>query len=146
MAKKINTWRDNPKIINRIPTSKDTMIMYIDESGEGNKKVLKKAYEAKQSNSSYQERNDLYILNGIVLSGYNSKILKSKMDKLKLSIKDQGVFEYVNKGVRPIVLRNHDITSKNPPFNNMNAKSYEKIDKLIKNTKFIQIASGLNYY
>ena len=140
------TWRNTPKIINKLPTDKDHMIMYVDESGEGNKKVLKRSFEAKKNNDPYTQRNDLYILNGIVMSGYDSSILKSRMDKLKKSIIKNGEYDYPNKGVRPIVLRNRDIGSKQPPYNNMTEKNYEGINKIIKTTPFVQIAAGLNYY
>ena len=60
---KRNTWRTNPKIINKVPYDEQKLIMYVDESGEGNKKVLKKSFEAKKNNEPYQQRNDLYILN-----------------------------------------------------------------------------------
>ena len=146
VEKKRYTWRDTPKIINKIPKDKDRMIMYVDESGEGNKKVLKKSFEAKNNQEPYQQRNDLYILNGVVLSGYDSCILKDKMDKLKKSIITNGEYNYPNKGRRPIVLRNSDITSKKAPYNNMNEMNYEGINKLIKSTNYVQIAAGLNYY
>lgn len=146
IKRKKTTWRDKPKIINKLPTDKDKMIMYVDESGEGNKKVLQKSFEAKKKGIPYQQRNDLYILNGVVLSGYDSLVLKEKMDKYKKNITQNGEFNYPNKGMRPIVLRNRDITSKTPPFDNMTEKNYEGIDKLIKNANYVQIAAGLNYY
>lgn len=144
--KKKITWRDSPKIINRIPVDKDKMIMYVDESGEGNKKVLKRSYEAKKNNEPYQSRNDLYVLNGVVLSGFDSNILKNKMDKLKKSIAPNGEYNYSRKGVRPIVLRNRDIVSKTGPYGNMTEKNYEDINKLINTTNYVQISAGLNYY
>lgn len=140
------TWKTVPKIINRLPVDKDTMILYIDESGEGNKKILKKSFEAKKEKMPYCQRNDLYILNGIVLSGKDSIILKNKLDKLKEKISNNGVFNYPKKGERPIVFRNHDIQAKTPPFNNMDEKHFEQINKIINNTNFIQISAGLNYY
>lgn len=145
-SKKRMTWRDKPKIIKKIPTSKDKIIMYIDESGEGNKKTLRKHFDSKNNNAPYQQRNDLYILNGVVLSGYDSLLLKKKMDKYKKTLTSNGTFDYNKKGIRPIVLRNASIESKNPPFNNMTDKKLEDLNNLIKSTKYIQIASGLNYY
>lgn len=144
--KKRNTWRDSPKIINNLPIDKDKMIMYVDESGEGNKKVLKRSFEAKKNNEPYQQRNDLYILNGVVLSGYDSIVLKGRMDKLKRSISPNGEYMYPRKGIRPIVLRNSEIGSKTAPYNNMTEKNYEGINKLINTTNYVQIAAGLNYY
>lgn len=122
------------------------MIKYVDESGEGNRKVLKKSFEAKINEEPYQQRNDLFILNGVVLSGDKSLILKNKMDKLKQKIAKDGVYDYLGKGVRPIVLRNRDTVSNKAPFNNMNEKNYEQLNKKIKTTDYVQIAAGLNYY
>ena len=34
------SWKNVPKIISTIPNDKNKLIMYVDESGEGNKKVL----------------------------------------------------------------------------------------------------------
>ena len=140
------TWRDRPKIINKLPIDKDKMIMYVDESGEGNKKVLKRSFEAKKNHEPYQQRNDLYILNGVVLSGHDSLLLKNRMDKLKRAIVPNGEYNYPKKGVRPIVLRNNDIGSRKEPYNNMTEKNYEGINKLIKTTNYVQISAGLNYY
>lgn len=140
------TWRDHPKIINKLPIDKDKMIMYVDESGEGNKKVLKRSFEAKKNHEPYQQRNDLYILNGVVLSGYDSLLLKNRMDKLKSTIVRNGEYNYPKKGVRPIIFRNNDIGSRKAPYNNMTEKNYEGINKLIKTTNYIQISAGLNYY
>lgn len=140
------SWKNVPKIINTLPTDKDTLIMYVDESGEGNNKILKKSFEAKKEKIPYSQRNDLYLLNGVVLSGFDSIILKNRLDKLKLSIADNGIFNYEKKGERPIVLRNHEIVSKNPPFSNLKENQYEQINRIIKNTNYIQIAAGLNYY
>lgn len=144
--KKRITWRDCPKIISKIPRDKDKMIMYVDESGEGSRSVLKRAFESKKNHEPYQQRNDLYILNGVVLSGYESFLLKIRMDKLKKLIVPNGEFDYPRKGVRPIVLRNHDISSRREPYNNMTEKNFEGINKLIKNTNYVQISAGLNYY
>ncbi len=141
-----NTWRNVPKIINKIPYDNDKMILYVDESGEGNKKVLKRSFEAKRNKIPYSQRNDLYILNGVVLNGVDSLLLKNKFDKLKKGISKDGCFDYPKKGNRPIVLRNHDIESKQPPFNNMSEKNYEQINKVINNTNYVQIAAGVNYY
>ena len=146
IQQKRKTWRNAPKIINKLPIDKDKMIMFVDESGEGNKKVLKRSFEAKKSNEPYEQRNDLYILNGIVMSGFEADTLKKKMDKLKKTIINNGEFDYPNKGVRPIVLRNRDIGSKKPPYDNMTEKQYEGINKLIKTSNYTQIAAGLNYY
>ena len=143
---KHNTWRNAPKIINKLPVDKDRMIMFVDESGEGNKKVLKRSFDAKKNNEPYEQRNDLYILNGIVMSGFESVSLKKKMDKLKRMIISNGEFDYPNKGIRPIVLRNRDIGSKKPPYDSMTEKHYEGINKLIKTSNYTQIAAGLNYY
>lgn len=144
-SKKIS-WKDVPKIINTIPMDKNTMIMYVDESGEGNKKILKRAFDAKNQNEPYEQRNDLYILNGVILSGYQSFFLSNKLNKLKKIIQPNGVFNYSKKGLRPIVLRNHDMASKNPPFNNMNSLAYTEIENIIKKTNYTQIVAGLNYY
>lgn len=43
-----NTWRNCPTIINKLPTDNKSMILFIDESGEGNKKVLHKAFSDKK--------------------------------------------------------------------------------------------------
>lgn len=88
----------------------------------------------------------MYILNGVVLSGRDSIILKERMDKLKRSIAKDGVHYYPGKGIRPIVLRNCDINSHKAPFNNLNETNFESLNKIIKTTNYIQIASGLNYY
>ncbi len=65
---KRKTWRSSPKIIRRIPYDEHKMIMYVDESGEGNKKVLKRSFDAKKNNEPYQQRNDLYTLNSEITS------------------------------------------------------------------------------
>lgn len=149
MRQEINSkcsWKNIPKIINTIPNDKNKLIMYVDESGEGNKKVLKRAFDSKKKCEPYLQRNDLYILNGIVLSGHQSTILAKRLNNLKNSILPKGVFNYSNKGVRPIVLRNHDMASKNPPFNNLSDLVYTELENIIKKTKYTQIAAGLNYY
>ena len=149
MKQEINrksNWKNVPKIINTIPNDKSKLIMYVDESGEGNKKVLKRAFDSKNKCEPYVQRNDLYILNGIVLSGQQSTVLANRLNNLKNTIQPKGVFNYSNKGVRPIVLRNHDMTSKNPPFNNLSDLVYTELENIIKKTKYTQIASGLNYY
>lgn len=144
--KKKNTWRNSPKIINKIPYNSDKMIMYVDESGEGNKKVLKRSFDAKKHDEPYNQRNDLYILNGVVMSGKDSALLTKKFNKLKNSIVNGGIYNYPKKGNRPILLRNNDLSSNKAPFNNMTEKNYESLNKIIKNSKYIQIAAGLNYY
>lgn len=146
MSSKRKTWRDKPTIINKIPDSLDKMIMYVDESGEGNQKVLKKSYDDKNKKIPYNQRNDLYILNGVVLSGFDSKILKNKMDKIKNKICKDGMFDYEGKGLRPIVFRNHNLSAHTPPFDNMSEKNFEDINKMIKMTNYVQISAGLNYY
>ena len=149
MKQEINSkrsWKNVPKIISTIPNDKNKLIMYVDESGEGNKKELKRAFDSKKKCEPYVQRNDLYILNGIILSGHQSNILTNGLNNLKKSIQSKGVFNYNNKGVRPIVLRNHDMVSKNPPFNNLSDLVYTKLENVIKKTKYIQIAAGLNYY
>lgn len=37
------TWKDKPTIINKIPNNEKTMILFIDESGEANKKNFPKS-------------------------------------------------------------------------------------------------------
>lgn len=143
---KRNTWRTSPKIINKIPYDEQKIIMYVDESGEGNKKVLKRSFEAKKNNEPYQQRNDLYILNGVVLSGHDSLLLKNRMGKFKRSIIKDGIYCYPGKGTRPVVLRNSDINSHKAPFDHLNEKNFEALNKIIKTTNYIQIAAGLNYY
>ena len=122
---KRNTWRTNPKIINKVPYDEQKLIMYVDESGEGNKKVLKRSFEAKKNNEPYQQRNDLYILNGVVLSGHDSFLLKNRMEKFKRSIIKDGIYCYPGKGTRPIVLRNSDINSHKAPFDHLNLQLFE---------------------
>ena len=67
-ATRKNTWRTKPKIINKIPTD-DTIILFIDESGEGHNSQLKKAFDLKEQNTPYNMRNDIFLLNGVCLSG-----------------------------------------------------------------------------
>lgn len=140
------TWKSTPTIINSIPEDDKTMILFVDESGEGNKKMLLKAFELKEKKGTYNQRNDLYILNGVILSGKNHKILQKRFLEIKKMITPNGLFEYKNKGIRPIVIRNHNIVDKNPPFNNIPLQFYERLNKIINFTDFKQIAAGLNYY
>ena len=139
-------WTERPTIINTIPQSKDKMIMFIDESGEGNVKKMQKAYKEKLSGAPFSQRNDLYILNGVVLNGVDNIYLSKLMDDIRVKIKPNGLFDYEKKGIRPVLLRNHDLSSKNPPFNNLADDIYVDINNMIKKARYKIISAGLNYY
>lgn len=147
MTKKIkSTWKNTPKIINKIPKDKNKYIMYIDESGNGNQETLKKAYYMKKENCSYTSRNNIFVLNGVVLTGEESYVLEKRFNTLKRKITPNGMYGYNDKELKPILLRNYDIDNKKKPFDNMNKEIYDNINKVIKNTNFIQIVCGMNYY
>lgn len=139
------SWKTRPTIINTIPGD-DQMILFVDESGEGNKKILRKSFEAKNRNADYQQRNDLFILNGVVMSGMEHTLLTKRFNYLKKKVTSNGKFYYKNKGVRPIVLRNHNIEAKQPPFNELKPEFYEELNKIISLSSYKQISAGLNYY
>lgn len=142
------TWRDKPKIINTIPSSltDDKIILFLDESGTGNEKTLRNAFKSKISNSSYSERNDLYLLSGVAIAANHYSILCKKFNALKNKTWENGTFNYSKYGERPINFRNRDMASKNPPFDNMTDDFQEKLFNIISSTKYVQISSGLNYY
>ncbi len=139
------TWRTKPKIINKIPED-DTIILFIDESGEGHKSQLNKAFKLKEEKAPFNERNDLYVLNGICMSGKEHVKLSKKLDKLKKSITPDGLFDYGSKGIRPIILHNHEMANNMPPFTKVTPSFYEKLNNIIDKTRFVQITAGLNYY
>lgn len=139
------TWRNKPKIINKIPTD-DTILLFIDESGEGHRSLLNKAYKLKEENASFDQRNDIYILNGICISGKEHLKLTKRFDKLKKEITKDGCYDYGKKGIKPIVFHNREMANKLPPFTKTNTSFYEKLNSVIDKTKFIQISAGLNYY
>lgn len=139
------TWKNTPKIINKIPND-DTVILFIDESGEGHKTMLNKAFKLKEEKAPFNERNDLYILNGICMTGSEHEKLASNLNKLKKEITPEGLYEYEGKGIRPIILHNHEMAGKLPPFAKLKPSFYEKLNKIIDKTKFTQITAGLNYY
>jgi hypothetical protein len=143
---KRQTWRDKPKIIKKIQNEENRYILFIDESGEGNKKALRRAFENKKLQNNFDPRNDLFILNGVAISGAGYYILEKKLKKLKKKITPDGQFNYNKKGILPINLRNHDIVAKNPPFNNPTTAFYNNINKVIATTNYVQICSGVNYY
>lgn len=86
------------------------------------------------------------MLNGVALDGEHNELLTKKFAKLKKTITEDGNFNNENKGMRPIVLRNHNIEDKNPPFNHLNSVFFEQLNKIISMTNYKQISSGLNYY
>ena len=139
------TWRNKPKIINKLP-DKNKVFLFIDESGEGNRTMLKKAFDAKEHKLPFIQRNDVYILNGVCISAEENIKLTNRFNKLKTTLSDDGVYNYSKYGVRPIIFHNHEMCSKEPPYTKMNDIFVEKLNKIIKQTKYTQITSGLNYY
>lgn len=123
-----------------------TILLFVDESGEGNRKVLQRAFEYKVNKSEFSQRNDLYLLNGVAMNGKDYYYLQRRFSRLKKQITKNGMFDYEKKGQRPIVFRNHNLASKTPPFDHLNAGFYEELNKTISFTNYKQIASGLNYY
>lgn len=137
------TWRDRATIINTIPS--DKYIMFIDESGTGNKNFLTRFYDNADT-KKFDLRNDVFLLNGVILSGRDHKILSGKLAKIKKLITNDGCFDYKKHGYLPINLHNTEIERKEPPFNNLDNNFFKKLNHTILTTRYNQIIVGINYY
>lgn len=145
MKKEKLTWKDRPTIINKIPED-DTLLFFIDESGEGTLRKINQAFVEKDENKEFSQRHDIYILNGITITGKNHYYLQNNLNKIKRKYFKDGKYNYKKYGERPILLRNHDMVAKKPPYDEVNSDFYNDIDRLIRITKYKQISAGINYY
>lgn len=82
MKKEKPTWKDRPTIINKIPED-DTLLFFIDESGEGTLRKINQAFVEKDENKEFSQRHDIYILNGITITGKNYYYLQNNLNKIK---------------------------------------------------------------
>lgn len=141
MSKKV-TWYTKPKIILSIP--KDKFVFFIDESGMSSKKTLENSLSSTRKGTSI--RDDVYMLNGIILDGSEHLTLTQKFNRLKKKITDDGTYDYPRKGNRPINLHNVEIEGKKKPFHDLYDRFPDDLNHIILTTKFVQVSSGINYY
>lgn len=136
------TWFTKPKIITYIP--KDKYILFIDESGTNSKKAFKNSLNSYNKGKSL--RDDIYMLNGIIMDGKEHSILTKRLNSIKKKVTEDGTYDYVGKGKRPINFHNVEIDGHKKPFNNLYNNFYEDISNTITKTKFMQLSGGINYY
>lgn len=145
MSKTVN-WTTKPTIINKF--LKDYTYMFIDESGNGSINNMRDSFKNNNSDPN-SLRNEIYLLNGVIINGAEYTKLNRKFLNVKKGITLNGNFDYTrthkNYGIRPINLHNREIEGKEPPFNNLNSAFYTKLNNSIENSCFTQITSGLNY-
>lgn len=139
-------WTTNPTIINHFYFWHT--YMFVDESGNGSLKNMKAAFTTSNFDSD-SLRNEIYLLNGVIMSGMEYTKVNSRFLKLKKNITKDGNFDYTethkNYGIRPINLHNREIEGKNPPFNELSNEFYTTLTNIIETSHFTQITSGLNY-
>lgn len=136
------TWFNKPKIITYIPN--DKYVLFIDESGTNSKKVFENSI--KNDNKGQNLRDDVYILNGIIMEGKEHSIITKRFNRIKKKITEDGTFDYIGKGERPINFHNVEIDGHKRPFNNLYSDFNEDISNAISKTKFMQLSGGINYY
>lgn len=139
-------WTTNPTIINHF-NFRHTY-MFVDESGNGSLKDMKKAFLTTEFDLA-NLRNEIYMLNGVIMNGIEYTKLNSRFSSLKKDITFDGKFDYSgihkNYGIRPINLHNRELEGKIPPFNELDNDFYTKLNDSIEISSFTQITSGLNY-
>lgn len=136
------TWFTKPKIIKYIP--KDKVILFIDESGNSSRKNIENSLNSGRKGCSI--RDDVYMLNGIIMDGIEHVILTKKFNKIKKKITNNGLYNYPKKGIRPINLHNVEIEGHKKPFYDLYEDFGYDMNQIMLKTKFIQISAGLNYY
>lgn len=137
-----NSWYKKPKVIKTIPLNKT--ILFIDESGVSSLKSFQNSVASGSKGKSI--RDDVFLLNGIIIDGVSHKILTSRFNKIKKKLYKNGEYDYPKKGVRPINFHNVEIEGRKRPFDSVYDNFYSDLNTAIEKTNFIQISSGLNYY
>lgn len=140
----LQNWKNRPTIIEKIPENK--IILFIDESGNGSKKIMKNCYHEKENHNQIDLRNDIFLLNGILMEGKEHANLSKRFSNLKKELTEDGYFEYEKYGKRQINFRNTEIERHLKPFNHLSLAFIKKINRNISKTNFHQIAVGLNYF
>lgn len=138
---KKDTWFTKPKIINYIPKNK--IILFVDESGNNSKKAILNSITNSDGKSI---RDDVYLLNGIIMDGTEYPILTKRFNRIKRKLSTNGNFDYPGKGLRPINLHNVEIDGHKKPFNVLYDGFHSELNDAISKTKFVQISAGINYF